>query len=229
MQFARASNTNHQISLGGNSERSRGSTLDHRRARDARVHPRRSTRLDSVKRCETFRFVSSSPHRAFSVVAHARGRRRRYPAISRDRSESTSRPTDPSIVRPMFNSFSTRASVVIRHPSSRTFLTFSKEATALVWTVFFATVVLETTRTPVKEVVKADMMLISVVVVLVVRTHSTPSREAKRDEAKRKTRFGIHGLVLCDICMIRILFPCDESRTFNLGRTQAPERAPVRA
>lgn len=48
------------------------------------------------------------------------------------------------------------------HPSrrrvARTFLTFSMDATALVETDFFATAVLETTRTPVKEVAKADMM-----------------------------------------------------------------------
>ena len=37
-------------------------------------------------------------------------------------------------------------------------MTFSMDATALVETDFFATAVLETTRTPVKEVVKADMM-----------------------------------------------------------------------
>jgi len=37
----------------------------------------------------------------------------------------------------------------------------SMDAHALVETVFFATVVLETTRTPVKEVVKADMTMSS--------------------------------------------------------------------
>ena len=45
-----------------------------------------------------------------------------------------------------------------RATDARTFLTFSMDATALVETDFFATAVLETTRTPVKEVVKADMM-----------------------------------------------------------------------
>ena len=43
---------------------------------------------------------------------------------------------------------------------ARTFLTFSRDATALVWTVFFATVVLETTRTPVKEEVAKDMTML---------------------------------------------------------------------
>jgi len=54
------------------------------------------------------------------------------------------------------------------HPSrrrvARTFLTFSMDATALVETDFFATAVLETTRTPVKDVVKADMMTMIVFV-----------------------------------------------------------------
>lgn len=39
------------------------------------------------------------------------------------------------------------------------------DATALVETDFFATAVLETTRTPVKEVVKADMMTTMIVFV----------------------------------------------------------------
>jgi len=52
--------------------------------------------------------------------------------------------------------FSMREFVVL----ARTFLTFSRDATALVWTVFFATVVLETTRTPVKEEVAKDMTML---------------------------------------------------------------------
>jgi hypothetical protein len=130
-----------------------------------------STLLNDAKYFVSFprrlvaRFPSSPTHEGDVVVVS----RDRYPAIDRN----------PRHVRASLQSiipFSTRARTL--SSSSRTFLTLSKEATALVWTVFFATVVLETTRTPVKEVVKADM--ISVVVVLVVRTRPARSPEAKR-------------------------------------------------
>ena len=144
------------------------------------------------------RFPSSPTHEGDVVVVS----RDRYPAI--DRNPRHVRASLQSIVP-----FSTRARTLSSSSSSssRTFLTLSKEATALVWTVFFATVVLETTRTPVKEVVKADM--ISVVVVLVVRTPDPRPKKRRSEEAKPKRRgeaknfFGrneVNSLVLCNIC-----------------------------
>lgn len=63
-----------------------------------------------------------------------------------------------------------------RYPRrGRTFLTLSKDATALVWTDFLETTVLETTLTPVKEVVKADIF---------VRVSSAKSN----DDARARTR-----------------------------------------
>ena len=125
--------------------------------RRRRVRPRPIARA-RTRRNDTKYFVSTRP----PGLARVRARRRRRPvvvpepAISRPRSidrrpgrvvRATSRPSSV---------FDARIRLVV----ARTFLTFSRDATALVWTVFFATVVLETTRTPVKEEVAKDMTML---------------------------------------------------------------------
>jgi hypothetical protein len=67
-----------------------------------------------------------------------------------------------------------------RYPRrGRTFLTLSKDATALVWTDFLETTVLETTLTPVKEVVKADIF---------VRVSSAKSNDDARARRVKESR-----------------------------------------
>lgn len=91
-------------------------------------------------------------HSHLSIFSHPS--RTRVDARSRRRVHARARTTPATARSPprIERSASPRAT------DARTFLTFSMDATALVETDFFATAVLETTRTPVKEVVKADMM-----------------------------------------------------------------------
>ena len=103
-----------------------------------------------------------------------------------------------------------------RATDARTFLTFSMDATALVETDFFATAVLETTRTPVKEVVKADMMsaidsFSKVTTRARARATDRPSVDATRAYVCVRARWacvcecmGCHGLETC-ICMMHVM------------------------
>ena len=84
-------------------------------------------------------------------------------------------------------------------------MTFSMDATALVETDFFATAVLETTRTPVKEVVKADMSAIDSFPKVTTRARAgATDREPRRAYVCVRARWacvcecmGCHGLETC--------------------------------
>ena len=149
-------------------------------------------------------------HSHLSIFSHPS--RTRVDARSRRRVHARAR-TTPAMARSpprIERSASPRAT------DARTFLTFSMDATALVETDFFATAVLETTRTPVKEVVKADMMS----AIDSFSKVTTRARGGDRPtERRRSTRayvcvrarwacvcecMGCHGLETC-MCMMHVM------------------------
>ena len=142
--------------LDGGRER-RGGHRERGRRDDGSLRERRGAGRSVVEfpRMSRARRRVSTParrHSHLSIFSHPS--RTRVDARSRRRVHARARTTPATARSPprIERSASPRAT------DARTFLTFSMDATALVETDFFATAVLETTRTPVKEVVKADMM-----------------------------------------------------------------------
>ena len=141
---------------GGHRERRRG---DDRSLRASEIRSRhRQSAIDA-----------SSVARAIAFVARAYVARARRNSKILDRGRARADARRRALDRRVRDAGSIRASPAngvrgrefgARANSRRTFLK-SMDAHALVETVFFATVVLETTRTPVKEVVKADMTMSS--------------------------------------------------------------------
>jgi len=141
---------------GGHRERRRG---DDRSLRASEIRSRhRQSAIDA-----------SSVARAIAFVARASVARARRNSKILDRGRARADARRRALDRRVRDAGSIRASPAngdrgrefgARANSRRTFLK-SMDAHALVETVFFATVVLETTRTPVKEVVKADMTMSS--------------------------------------------------------------------
>ena len=142
--------------LDGGRER-RGGHRERGRRDDGSLRERRGAGRSVVefpRMSRARRRVSTRARRHWHLSIFSHPSRTRVDARSRRRVHARAR-TTPAIARSpprIERSASPRAT------DARTFLTFSMDATALVETDFFATAVLETTRTPVKEVVKADMM-----------------------------------------------------------------------
>ena len=190
--------------LDGGRER-RGGHRERGRRDDGSLRERRGAGrsvVEFLRMSRARRRVSTRARRHSHLSIFSHPSRTRVDARSRRRVHARARTTPATARSPprIERSASPRAT------DARTFLTFSMDATALVETDFFATAVLETTRTPVKEVVKADMMsaIDSFSKVTTRARAGATDREPRRAYVCVRARWacvcecmGCHGLETC--------------------------------